>query len=271
MFVRKCQFLVFLVVVPLFPLSPAFADLLTGVSINGSVSGSGDLNAFLGCPPYSPPDQNSPPDQSYSFSGSNSQTGVGNYSLGKSGSVNCKGNTNASSADQSADVTGKSFMVTDEVSATTSGPYSIDNANASSSLTLSFDLSQAALVDFSESFNTFCGFTFLFFPGQTYPGPCSSFGPLYPIDMANATASVELIGPGGNVPLLPSFILGPGDYTLNVSGSASAMSFNVPFEGFSSLSLDAEFTAIPEPRWLAGLAVLLLVGLHGARRAAARN
>lgn len=264
---RSFRSLIVFLAVSLFPLSPAFADLLTGVSVSGSVSGSGDLNALLGCPAYFPI---SPLDQSYSFSGSNSQTGVGNYSLGKSGSVACEENVNYASADQSADVTGKSFMVTDEVSAATAGgPGFLENANASSSLTLSFDLNQAALVDFSESFNTFCGFTFLFFPGQTYPGPCSS--QILPYDMANATGSVELMGPGGNVPLLPSFILGPGDYTLNVSGSASAMTLDIPFEGYSWLSLDAEFTAIPEPRWLAGMAVILLVGLHGARRMAARS
>lgn len=253
---RNFRFLSVFLTLSLFPASLAFADLLSGVSVSGSVSGSGNLDASAGCPGY--PTFN----QGYSFSQSNSQSGLGSYSLNQSGNVTC-GSTTASSATQGADVTGNSFMVTDVVSASTGGGAGfIESANASSSLTLSFDLNQPALVDLTQSLNISCEYLF----------PSSGTCPLsLSLVMANATASVQLIGPGGDVPLLPSLNLGNGDYKLEVSGSASAMTIDIPGSGVSNLSLDAEFTAIPEPRWLSGLAVLLLVGLHRFRRAAAQN
>lgn len=257
MFVRKCSVPVVFLAVCLFPLSPAFADLLQYVSVSGSGSGSGNIAAPFGCPP--PGTEVRLP---FSFSGGRLQTDVGSYSFSQSGSASCNSVVASSSVNQSVVATAQSLMVTNVVSANVAGGAAVAaSATASDVLAITFDLSQPALVNFTESLSNVCqGGPPPFYP----PQPCPMYGP----ESADASASVGLNS--GSIPLLPSFTLNPGFYTLTVLGSASAWT-QVIAQGTSTLSLDAEFTAIPEPRWLAGLAVLLLIGVQIGRRSAAHS
>lgn len=198
----------------------------------------------------------------FSFSGGRLQTGLGTYSFSQSGSSSCNWIVASSSVNQGVVATAQSLMVTNVVNAyVAAGALTVGNAGASDSLMLSFFLDEPALVNLTESLTNVC-------QGFMGPGPgCPISGP----ETANASASAVLTGPGGgSIPLLASFMLSPGPYILTVSGSASTWT-DVLVTASSTLSLDAEFTAIPEPRWLVGVAGLLLVGVHRIRRIAAQN
>lgn len=228
-----CRYLLIVLVLSLCSVSRGFADLMN-VSINGSVSG------IAVC-------QFTPNPVSSSFSGMNSQTGFGTYSLARSGGLGCSAFLGASdSANQAADVALDSLTVSTQVRTAAQGQSGvvIASANASSTLTIAFDLSGPSVMDLTGSLTNVCSAPFNFGCGSPFP-----FG-------VNASGSVQLTGPAVNITQTNgSFTLDSGHYVLVATNFASS---NTDFavSSSSTLSLDAEFTAIPEPRWLVVVPIL---------------
>lgn len=236
-----CRYLLIVLVLSLCSVSRGFADLMN-VSINGSVSGIAVCQF------------GTPNPVSSSFSGTNSQTGFGAYSLARSGGQGCSAFLGASdSANQAADVAVDSLTVSTQVRTAAQGQSGvvIASANASSTLTIAFDLSGPSVMDLTGSLTNVCGSTpFNFGCGSQFP-----FG-------VNAFGSVQLTGPAVNITQTNgSFTLDSGHYVLVATNFASS---NTDFavSSSSTLSLDAEFTAIPEPRWLLVAPTLLLLVRH---------
>jgi hypothetical protein len=238
--------------VSLFTVS-SFADILD-VSVTGSVNVNGSFNnGILECANFP---------QDFSLGGANSLEGLGAYSLTKSGSEDCTPffePYNSASASQTADVTSTSLTLATDVSASSQGAngtfFVFSSAGASSTLTITFDLSEPSVMDLTGSIVNKCENPIFFFSG------CPSDAPL----SGDAEASVELTGPGVDITQTNgSFTLDPGHYVLTASNFASSDT-DIAVDSFSDLSLGAEFREIPEPRWLIVLPILLLLLLHRDR------
>lgn len=231
---------------------PAFPDIMD-VSISGTVNINGSLtNLELSC--------QGTPTQSFDVTGTNSQTGLGTYSLSQMDGVNCAPPQTVglalASADQTATISANSITLTNQSSTSVQGANSNNGgvapiANASSTLTIDFDLSQPYAVDLTDSITLDCSANPPFGSFEC-PG-------IFPIQ-TNATGSIVLTGPGGNIPLLPSLTLDAGDYVLTVSSFATGET-DMIVNATSTETLDAEFTPTPEPRTLAIFAIALLAAL----------
>lgn len=238
--------------VSLFAVS-SFADILD-VSVSGSVNVNGSFNNGINACTNSP--------QDFSLGGANSLEGFGAYSLTKSGGEDCTPffvPYNDASASQTAGVTSTSLTLASDVSASSEGAngefFVFSSAGASSTLTITFDLSELSVMDLTGSIINKCENPIFFFSG------CPSDAPL----SGDAEGSVELIGAGVDITQTDgSFTLDPGHYVLTASNFASSDT-DIAVASFSDLSLDAEFREIPEPRWLIVLPILLLLLLHRHR------
>ncbi len=251
-----CRLLLSFVAVSLFTTSTAFADLVN-VSITGSVSVNGTFNnAPFPCETGITP-------QDFSFSGTNSLEGFGAYSLSRAGEEDCgipfSQPYDSASASQTANVTSQSLTLATELSTGANGmnlfPFIVfPAAGASSTLTITFDLSEPSLMVLTGSLTNDC------------EGFLVSGCPTPPPQDGNAGGSVELSGPGVDIiQINGSFTLDPGHYVLTASSFASS-STDIIVGSSSDLSLDAEFMAItPEPRWLIAFPFLLLLFLHRVR------
>ena len=226
---------------------PSLAEIIN-VSITGGVSGSEDVQCF---------DTSLCLSNSATFSNGNTQLGYGMYALSGSGSTVLDFPA-AGSAKQTADTTASGFAVDLMTDANYSGlANTLGTSSVSNTLTLTFHLTQRSTLDLTGSLNMQC-FQF-FLPG------CF-------IEPRDETESIELKGSGfdfsqdgilySNEPVSFSATLNPGDYTL-VAFSGPFAESQVPMDAPFEISLNAEFTAIPEPSWAVTAPVLFLAVWHG--------
>ena len=223
--------------------APALSNII-GVGVSGNVYGDAEVQ-FPCSNPFPFPffcEDDSP------FSNTSSQTGYGMYSLA-GGAIDGLG-VSGVNAQETAELTPSSFKLDLLTSAGYGGVVNtVVSDSASSTLTLSFELTEQSVLDLS---------------GALTP-QCFAFAPYF----CSTGESIVLSGPGFdfstfvNGAVDTSAILGPGAYTLTAFSNAGVSSVQLMSESTEEVSLDAKFTPMPEPRWAAVslMPILLLVAV----------
>ncbi len=249
----------------------ALADVIP-ISVSQSVSGTEEpevcVGGFIGtCS-----------SNSSGFSVSN--TTVGPYSVNKSDQATATifdyedgasySVTASAQADQSSNETANSISVSmDTTTGIATGatgflsPVDGGQAQGTNDFTFQFDLSAPSLVDLTGSASTDEGGMGLF-PTFSQNMAFSLIGPGFDLDTAIPTFQAPLLplcsagvcsGNFGD-----TFLLAPGVYTLTASdGDGIFAPIGINVTNSEDLSLQLDFTPVPEPRWAAILLLALLM------------
>lgn len=214
----------------LLAVNPGLADLITNVSVNGSISGSGVVTT--GVP--STGEKTHP----FSFSGTNTQLG----GISRTGGFGDSG----AEADQSATATASSLAISMDGMVFVSqdqGPVPHFSAGVNNSISLTFTLTVESLMRLSSMF-------FSELPSGSDSG-----------SLLDSMGNVILALPFNNLPFPTA--LEPGTYTFE-EALTGFTEIDFPRSEFISeaqlFDLRAQFAAVPEPRWawVAPMGLLIL-------------
>lgn len=138
------------------------------------------------------------------------------------------------------------------------------SADAYSHYSLVFNLTSPSLVHLTGTFSGETLNNAFISPFGLFQGEILLTGPGAPFDQAVSTDIPGFIGQGFDV----SFALGTGLYTLDaVSEARMGQSYVLDSLSYLGVSLNADFTAIPEPKRVSAvLGLLMLAGIYFSRK-----
>ena len=231
--VTSCPHAFTAVIVLLLAISPASADPISNVSVNGSIGATGTfLGTNLVCP-------------AFGFNVNLTQQGIGDQTVNGSGQATCTVPPFASmsgTAQQTAQVTSNAISVTGIVDGNlVAGGGVEDNFTANETVGFSFDVTVPTVMDLTISASEGC---------EGFAGFCGPELGMIGID----------VSPPNQLLLVPFHItetLQPGPHFVFESQSTISTTPAVA-TSVSTFTLDATFTPVPEPRWLALFACLLI-------------